>query len=137
MGKNKHLREKFVSSSGSISGVASVLGSWQMCHNVCLGIIVLLSVIGITIVGMPLLFLTKVALPLWVIALLMFCLTLWFYFKHHCISRTLILINAGLLIAGIPFAILQKYSIMLWVMGGILIAGGIVLYVKDKLSGGK
>ena len=60
------ITEKAATLSSSFSGALSFLGGYQVCHNVCLGIIALLSLIGITIVGMPLLFLTKVAIPFWI-----------------------------------------------------------------------
>src|SRR3989338_5629834 len=95
--------EKAIGAVGSISGTASILGSWQVCHSICLGIIALLGIIGITVVGMPLLFLTKIAIPLWAIAILLLIITIILYLKKKCISRGWILLNTGLIIAGIPF----------------------------------
>ena len=62
------IKEKVMGATGSVSGVASVFGSWQVCHNICLGLIAVLAVLGVTVTGMPLLFLTKWAIPLWTIA---------------------------------------------------------------------
>ena len=39
----KNIKEKFIEAGGSVSGIASVLGSWQVCHNVCLGIVAVLA----------------------------------------------------------------------------------------------
>ena len=108
----KNIKEKMISATGSISGTASVLGSWQICHNVCLGIVALLSILGITIVGMPLEFLTKVAVPFWTIAFLLLLVTIGLYIKKKCISRNLLIFNSGLIIAGIPFAPLQRFSVL-------------------------
>ena len=130
----KNIKEKIIGATGSVSGVTSILGSWQVCHNVCLGIISLLSLIGITIVGMPLLFLTKVAIPFWSVAFVLLLATVWLYYKKGCISGKLILLNAGLIIAGIPFAPLQRFSIFFWVVGGTLAATAIILFIRDKLK---
>src|SRR3989338_7247881 len=125
----KYLKEKLIGATGSISGVASVLGSWQICHNVCLGLIALLSVVGITVTGMPLLFLTTLAVPLWTAAVVLLLITLFFYFTRHCISSRLILLNTGLIIAGTPFSAVQKYNIFFWVIGGAISVTAIALFI--------
>lgn len=126
--------EKAVGVTGSLSGAASILGSWQVCHSVCLGLIALLSLIGITLTGMPLLFLTKIAVPLWLIAVALLAVVAYFYFRMHCISKNLILVNSGLIIAGVPFKTLQQYQQVFWVIGGGLALAGIALYVKGKMK---
>ncbi len=128
-----HLKEKLVGSTGSVSGAASVLGSWQVCHNICLGLIALLGVIGITVVGMPLLFLTKVATPMWTAASLLLLVTIALYFKKRCISKRLIQVNAGLIVAGVPFQPLQEFSVWLWLIGGSIVLSGIALFIRDKI----
>ncbi len=123
--------EKAIGASGSVSGAASILGSWQVCHNICLGIVALLSIIGITITGMPLLFLTKVAVPFWIAAIILLAITIALYFTKKCISGKLILFNSGLIIIGIPFSPVQKYSLFLWITGGALSLTAIFLFIKD------
>ena len=125
---------KMLSAAGSVSGLASILGSWQICHNVCLGIVALLSIVGITIAGMPLFFLTKFALPFWSLAAALFAITLFFYITKRCISPKLLLLNAGLIIAGIPFQSLQKLSPLFWSIGGALVLVSVFLFVKDKIK---
>lgn len=135
MTKNKNkIIEKTGSITSSISGVASFLGGYQVCHNVCLGIIALLSIIGITLVGMPLLFLTKVAIPFWIVAVALLGITLIFYFQKKCISKNLILLNSGIIIAGIPFKSLQDYSIIFWIIGSFLVLLSILFFIKDKIK---
>ncbi len=129
----KDLKERAAGAVGSISGIASILGSWQVCHNVCLGIIALLSVIGITIVGMPLFFLTKVAVPFWIAAFVFLIITILVYARKRCISKNLIIFNAGLIVAGVPFQQLQKFSFWFWTVGGFIALTGIILFIKDKL----
>lgn len=128
------LREKTIEVTGSLSGAASILGSWQVCHSVCLGLIALLSVVGITVTGMPLLFLTRIAVPLWLVAVALLGVVAYFYFKRHCISRNLILFNSGLIIAGTPFQAVQQYRLAFWLIGGSVALAGIALFAKDKLK---
>jgi len=130
----KNFTGKIAGATGSISGAASILGSWQICHNVCLGLIAVLGVMGITLVGMPLAFFTKIAVPMWIFAVLMLGLVFYFYMKRKCISKNLILINSGLIIAGTPFQQLQKFQIGFWIIGGILVVMGIGFYIKEKIS---
>jgi len=130
----KNLKEKAVGATGSISGAASVLGSWQVCHNICLGIIALLAVIGITLTGMPLMFLTKIAVPMWTAAFVLLLITIVLYVKKNCISNRLIIFNSGLIIAGVPFQSLQNISRYLWVVGGALVLLSVSLFIKDKIE---
>src|SRR3989338_1607249 len=116
----KNLKEKAIGATGSISGAASILGSWQICHSICLGLIALLSIVGITITGMPLLFLTKVAVPLWSIAVLLLIAVMIMYKTRKCISKNLIMLNSGLIIAGTPFQSLKQFSIIFWTVGGLI-----------------
>ncbi len=121
-----------MSTTGTVSATASVLGSWQICHNLCIGLIALLSLIGITVVGMPLFFLTKIAVPLWSIAALLLLISLGIYMKKKCISQNMLLLNSGLVIAGIPFKPVQQFSTIFWIVGGSLVLLGIGLFVQKK-----
>ena len=70
------IKERLLGASGSVSGALGFLGGYQVCHNVCMGLITLLTFLGITVAGMPLLFLTKVAIPFWIAALTLLSITL-------------------------------------------------------------
>src|SRR3989344_3585368 len=124
----KFITEKAGAFSSSLSGALSFLGGYQVCHNVCLGIIALLSLIGITIVGMPLLFLTKVAIPFWTAAVALFAITLALYFNKKCISKNLLMLNSGIIIAGIPFKAVQDYLAIFWIIGGTLVVLSILIF---------
>ena|SRR3989338_5607450 len=123
----KFVKERIAGFVGSASGLASVLGSWQVCHNICLGLIALLAFFGIAATGMPLLFLTKVAIPFWIAAFILLFITLGFYFKKRCISKQMILFNTGLVVIGIPF--FQSFTKVFWGTGlaFIFIAGYIFI----------
>lgn len=129
--KSKFIKEKFTAITGGISGITSFLGSYQICHNLCLGLVAMLSIIGITVIGMPLLFLTKVALYFWIVAVILLLVSLLLYLKKKFISNKLIILNTGFIIAGIPFQSLQKYSIVFWSIGGALIMLTIILFAND------
>ncbi len=132
MEKNK-LKSEFLNKSGSFSGALSFLGSYQVCHNLCIGIISLLTAIGITIVGMPLLFLTKIALPFWIAAVsLLLIISLLTIKKIIHISKNSLMFNSGLIIAGTPF--LQNYNKIIWPIGGILVLMSIIAFIKNKIS---
>lgn len=130
----KNIQEKVIAASGTLSGATSILGSWQICHSICLGLIALLSAIGITIVGMPLLFLTKIAVPLWSAAFGILLITVILYLKKKCISLKMIIFNSGLLIAGIPFVAVQKFVVVFWIIGGLVALIAIIWYVQEKIQ---
>lgn len=132
--KAKSVKERIVAVSGSLSGITSFLGSYQVCHNVCMSTIALLSLIGITVVGMPLLFLTKVAVPFWTAAVALLLITVLIYVKKRCVSEKLIIFNSGLIVAGVPFQPFQKSSLILWSVGGALVALSIILFFKTNFS---
>ncbi len=132
MKKKNKLGEKIGSITSSISGAMGFFGGYQVCHNLCMGIIALLSLIGITVVGMPLLFLQKVAVPFWIAAVLLFGITLFFYFQKKCISKNLIIFNAGIIIAGVPFSQLQNFTWIFWLIGGAIVLFSLILYARQK-----
>lgn len=130
----RNTKERVIGATGSVSGIASILGSWQACHNVCLALVGFLSILGITVVGMPLVFLTKVAIPVWTVAVILLIIAAILYIKKGCISSRLLLVNSGLIIAGIPFPFLQQFTEIFWIIGGVLVIIGISLFVKDKIQ---
>lgn len=131
----RYMNEKIVSRVGAISGLASVTASWQVCHNICLALVALLSLIGITIAGMPLGFLTRYAIYFWTFAVILLIITSYFYVTRRCISLKAILFNTGLIIAGIPFQRVQQFIVFFWIIGGILVISSIVLLIKEKIRG--
>lgn len=125
-------KEKVASAGSIVSSIISFLGGYQVCHSICLGIIALLSVIGITITTFPLIFLTKVAVPFWIAAVALLAISLVFYFKKRCISRNLIILNAGMITAGVPFENVQSFRLLFWIVGGGLVLLSIILFIISK-----
>jgi hypothetical protein len=117
------------------SGILSFLSSWQVCHNLCLAIIVVLSMIGITLVGMPLFFLTKYATYFWFIAVSLLILALAMYWKNRrCISKNLIFVNIGIIIAATPFDLFQYSQLLFFVIGVAIIVYSFILSLRSKLN---
>ena len=127
------LKEKILGASGGISGSLSFLGGYQVCHNACLALVTFLTFLGFTVAGMPLLFLTKVAVPFWIAAfLLLTTMILLKYKKIMSISDKIILLNSGLIIAGVPFHQIQQFNYVFWIVGGVLVTFSIGWYIYDK-----
>ncbi len=127
------LKEKTISAVGSISGATSILGSYQVCHSLCIGLIALLSILGIAVAGMPLLFLTKVAVYFWTAAVILFALTV--LLKNTImkgLSSNMLVLNFGLIIIGVPFNSVQPFKPYLYLAGGIIVLVAISLFIKGR-----
>ena len=129
-----NIKEKLLSVSNGLTGSLSFLGSYQVCHNACLALISLLTILGFTVAGMPLLFLTKVAIPFWVAAISLLIITLILKYKKIIkISGKMMLFNSGLIIAGVPFQQLQQFNYVFWIIGGVLVIFSIGWYLYEKI----
>ncbi len=127
------LKDRLVGAAGTASATTSILGGYQLCHNICLGAIALLSVIGITVVGMPLMFLTKVAVPFWIIGFVFLSgMAVLTYTKTMQFSHNLMIANAGLIIAGTPFQAVQQFQTLLWFLGGAFVVTSIILALQSR-----
>src|SRR3989344_8235993 len=124
-----YFKEKLLEWFGSFSGITSLFGSWQICHNICLGLVAILSVIGISVTGLPFLFLNEIAVYVWSIAFLLLIITFIIYLKKKCISGKMLLFNTGLVIAGTPFQRIQNIIVIFWVLGGAIALTSIVLFI--------
>ena len=125
--------EKMAGGASTASGALSFLGGWQVCHNICLGLIGLLALIGISVEGMPLEFLQAYATPLWVIALALLAVTGYMYAKHKCVSKNMLAANTGLIIAATPFPEADPFRIGLWIIGFGLVGVAVYNYATEKL----
>lgn len=128
-------REKILGTAGSLTGSLGFLGGYQVCHNACMGLIAMLTFLGFTAAGMPLLFLTRLAVPFWTLALALLATTLILkYGKNMQFSGKIILLNLGLIIAGTPFQQLQQFNYLFWIAGGSLVAFSVAWYIYEKLE---
>jgi hypothetical protein len=127
------VKEKICTACGTASGGLSILGGANICHTICMSIIGLLSFVGITVAGMPLMFLQKWALPLWVLAVAMLgFMLLLLYGRGIQFSRKTLLANAGLIVAGVPFAALDAFRLVLYVIGGSMVTASVAWALTDK-----
>lgn len=131
----KFLKERSIGFMGSISGITGFLGSYQVCHSLCMSIIALLGILGIAVAGMPLLFLTQIAVPVWMASVVLLMITTVIYFRKRCISNKLIVFNSGIIAVGTPF--FQQFSLVFWSVGGALVALSLSMFFRDKITGGK
>jgi hypothetical protein len=129
-----HKKEKYINYFSSFTGASGIFSSYQVCHSICLGIIALLSLIGITLVGFPLLFLQKWALPLWTIALVLFSISIILYLRHKHTSRNLLTFNLGAIIVGIPFKSLVFLRAYFLIIGFSIIIFSLYLIIKGRFS---
>ena len=130
-----NFKEKILSMSGSSTSAISFLGSYQVCHNACLALVAFLTFLGFTVAGMPLLFLTKVAIPFWIAAVLLLVIMLALNYKKVIhLPNKMLLFNSGLIVAGIPFQQVQSFSYIFWILGGVLVVFSIVWYFYDTLK---
>lgn len=128
------LKEKFLSVISSLGSVMGVFSSWTVCHNVCTAAIALLAVIGITVTGMPLLFLQSVALPFWLAGLgLFFVLLSLKILRMGCLSSKALIFNGGLLLFATPIASLQKFSVIFRVVGGVIVLFAVIAYIDGRI----
>src|SRR3989344_5376587 len=129
------IKDRILGASGSITGSLSFLGGYQVCHNACLALVAFLTFLGFTVAGMPLLFLTKVAVPFWIAALLLLTVTIILNYKKIMkISNKMLLLNSGLIIAGTPFQQVQNFNYIFWITGGVLVALSIGWYFYEKIK---
>ncbi len=122
----KVLKEKIASITSGGSGVLSLAGGYNVCHNICLAAIAGLAVIGISVQGMPFEFLQAFSIPLWTLGVGLLGLTGYLYVTRKCISKNLLAANSGLLIAAIPFKELEFLQLSFWIIGFGLV--GVAVY---------
>lgn len=134
LAKAKGLKAKSLSIISSASGLMGVFSSWTVCHNVCTAAIALLAIIGITVTGMPLLFLQSVAVPFWTAAVILFAVLLFLKLrKMGCLSGRMLTLNAGLIVFGTPLQSLQQFSLLFRIAGGALVLAAIVMFISGRI----
>ncbi len=133
----KHrIKDRVFSLGGSLSGSISVLGSYQVCHSLCIAAITLLAFIGITVNGLPFLFLQSVAIPFWIAAVILLMIIVVLHLRRMaCISKASILFNSGLIVAGFPFK--NNFAAFFYVSGGVIAFTGLLMFINRKVRSWK
>lgn len=133
--KSTGLKEKILSLGSSVSGLMGVFSSWSVCHTVCTAAIALLALVGITVTGMPLLFLQSLAVPFWTAAVILFAVLLFLKLrKMGCLSGRMLTLNAGLIVFATPLQSLQQFSLLFRLAGGALIVAAVVMLVGSRIK---
>ncbi len=122
---------------GNSSGVLGVAGAHGVCHTLCMTAIGALSLVGITLSGMPLMFLQGYAVYFWSLAFASLALSGYIHFgRGNGAPSDLMIANAGFVIAGIPFGEARPFSGALLAIGGFFVILAIALFLKGKIGGG-
>ncbi|AJF59642.1 MAG: hypothetical protein J4224_03595 [Candidatus Diapherotrites archaeon] len=124
--------EKLSGSASGASGLLSFLGGYNVCHNACLLLIAGLSVVGISVQGMPLEFLQDYAVGLWFLALGLLGVTAYMYHSRKCVSKNMLAANSGLIIAAVPFKEIEFLQLGFWIVGFGIVGVAVYSYIKEK-----
>ena len=122
----------FGTTSGILGGIGSV---HNVCHSLCVTVVSILAIFGITTSILPLMFLQTYQMYFWLGALVFTAASLYFYLKQRSRvvrDRNLLFINSGLLIFGLPFPQLADYIDFFRFMGISLAVGGLFLLLFAK-----
>lgn len=127
---------QFLGGGASLSGLLGGIGSWyNLCHFLCMSVVSLLAIFGITLNILPLMFLQTYQFYFWMAALFFTNLSLVFYLNQktkRVFERNLLLINYGLIIFGIPFSQVADYMDFFRFLGISLIVAGLFLLLFSK-----
>lgn len=128
------LKEKLPNVASICTGIFGLFGSWNVCHQVCMGLLALAGILGVSAsaVGMPLAFLQPYALPLWSLAVVFFGISIFMFFKMKgcCMSREALLANFGILVFAVPFEQVESVRPLFWLAGVAIIVFAAVLWLK-------
>lgn len=129
----KNLKEKLLGRFGSAAGLSSIASAHNVCHNLCIAAVALLSVFGVAANSNILMFLEDYNILFWSMGAFFLAIsTVLYHFRPHCISEKLIIANAGLLAIGFPF--LPQMSVFFWTTGGVLVSGAAFFYTKENMN---
>lgn len=134
------LRSRLFGSGGTASGVLGGIGSvHNVCHSLCVSIVSIAALFGITLNILPLMFLQTYQLYFWRAAFIFTIASLYFYLKqkHKSVfDRNLLLINYGMLTFGLPLSgFLADYSDFFRFIGiSLAVAGVFLLTFARKLQ---
>ncbi|MEM3030852.1 MAG: hypothetical protein QXH27_03910 [Candidatus Micrarchaeia archaeon] len=128
------MREKLIGAANSLSGSLGFVGSaHDVCHASCTAAIALLSVAGVSVSGMPLLFLQDYALLFWSMGVAFLAFSVWLARSgFHAPSPKLLTANAGILIAGVPFGFVDVVRPFLWILGGTMVTAAAAWFLHER-----
>ncbi|MEM4389451.1 MAG: hypothetical protein QXG98_02205 [Candidatus Micrarchaeia archaeon] len=125
---------KLIGVANSLFGSLGFVGSaHEVCHASCTVAIALLSVAGVSVSGMPLLFLQDWALAFWGMGVAFMAFSIWLARGgFHAPSPKLLTANAGILIAGVPFGFVDALRPLLWLFGGTMVTAAVAWFLYER-----
>src|SRR3989344_4087682 len=121
----KHKKQGKFTSIGTTAFTTLGITAHNFCHYLCLGVVALLSVAGVSVIGMPLMFLESYAIYFWAMGLIFLAASFYLlYTRPLCISKNAILANSGLLIIAVPIKV-GSLNYGFWAGGGLVVATAI------------
>ena len=134
--KAQVLKSRLFGGGGTASGVLGGIGSiHNVCHSLCVTVVSILAIFGITTSILPLMFLQTYQMYFWLGALAFTSASLYFYLKQrHPVTRdrNLLLINFGLLLFGLPFTQVADYVDFFRFIGISISIMGVLLFIFSK-----
>ncbi len=131
--KLKHYHSKI---GGTASGTLGSIGSLpNACHSLCMSVVSLLAVFGITLNILPLMFIQTYRFYFWLAALVLTALAFYFYQKKQIKlprDRNFIILNTGLLTFSLPFYFLADYMDFFRFVGVIIAIFGLLSFFLAK-----
>ncbi len=130
------LKNKALEGGGAVAGTFGSIGSIpNLCHALCLSVISFISLFGITISILPLMFFQTYRLYFWLTAFLLAGISFYLFFKkknYTASHRNFLLINTGLIIFSMPFSFVADYMDFFRFVGVILVFIGLFLFFFEK-----
>lgn len=131
------LKARLFEGGGTTSGAFGAIGSvHNVCHSLCVTVVSIAALFGITMNILPLMFLQTYQLYFWWAALVFTAISFYLYLKQRhkrALDRNLLLINFGLLTFGLPLSgWLADYMDVFRFLGGTLALIGLFLLIFGK-----
>ena len=119
-------------SAGATAFTTLGITAHNFCHYLCLGVVAMLTIAGVSVVGMPLMWLEDYAVYFWLMGLVFLGVSFYLlYTRPFCISRNAIMANSGLLVAAVPLKnVIGEPIYLFWIIGGVIFGYAAFLYLR-------
>src|SRR3989344_3290358 len=132
------MRQKKIQKTGKYASAGATafttlgITAHNFCHYLCLGVVAMLTIAGVSVVGMPLMWLEVYAVYFWLMGLVFLGVSFYLlYTRPFCISRNAIMANSGLLVAAVPLKnVIGEPIYLFWIIGGVIFGYAAFLYLR-------
>jgi len=136
------MRQKKIQKTGKYASAGATafttlgITAHNFCHYLCLGVVAMLTVAGVSVVGMPLMWLEDYAVYFWGMGLIFLGISFYLlYTRPFCISKNAITANSGLLVAAVPLKdVIGSQIYLFWASGVVIIAYAVFLYLRKLIA---